>query len=281
MKKYGGNTIVLSIILCVLYVLIGHIVLEMPRFVLFTKALLAFGMGVLAVLFLRKCFYWYTSYMLGGEETFNKEVDRPRVYLFSVLFPILVFAYYNVNHVPSMFLVESPKIHVQAISAMYFGILLSLSVTIATLLFFALSRRFETLYLHRFQEAVSNILPQRRINPSRAELIFDGLIGQGFLEYDDLNEQVEKRKDFVDIFVNRNIPENPAFKLKMDNIQSYHFYKKLKSEFQTFKLKDGPRIFENKNGSPSYKSISTSANSALSDPKDYTLIEAVFSKNVG
>src|SRR5690606_30727978 len=266
---------------CVLYVLIGQSLLVMIRFVVLTKVLVALGMGVLAVLFLRKCLYWYTTYMLGGESTFKKKVDRPRVYLFSILFPILIFVYYNINHVPSMFLVENPRIYVQAISALYFCILLSLSATIVTLLIFALSEKFEALYLHKFQEAVSNILPQRKINPSRAEVIFNGLVRQGFLEYEDFNEQVEKRSDFVDIFVNGTIPENPAFKLKMDNIQSYHFYKKLKSEFRTFKLKDGPRIFENRNGSPSYKSISASANNASSDPKDYTLIEAVFSKDVG
>lgn len=281
MKNRGGNIIVSAIILCVLYVLIGQSALGMVRFVVLTKVLVALGMGILALFFLRKCMYWYTAYMLGGEETFNKKVDRPRVYLFSILFPILIFVYYNINHVPSIFWTENPEIYIQAISALYFCILLSLSATIVILLFFALSQKFEKLYLHKFQEAVSTILPQRKINPSRAELIFNGLIRQGFLAYDDLDEQVEKKNDFVDIFVNGNIPENPAFKLKMDNIQSYHFYKKLKSEFGTFKLKDGPRIFENRNGSPSYKSISTSANNALSDPKDYTLIEAVFCKDVG
>lgn len=118
MKKHRGNTIVLAIILCVLYVLIGQSLLGMVRFVVLTKVLVALGMGVPAVLFLRKCLYWYTTYMLGGEDTFRKKVDRPRVYLFSILFPILIFVYYNISHVPSMFLMENPGIYVQAFSAL-------------------------------------------------------------------------------------------------------------------------------------------------------------------
>ncbi|PWS30027.1 hypothetical protein DF947_18835 [Pedobacter paludis] len=55
-------------------------------------------LACLICIFLKKCFYWYTSFMMNNRNKFVVKVDRPRVYIFSLLFPILLIDYFMLKN---------------------------------------------------------------------------------------------------------------------------------------------------------------------------------------
>lgn len=257
------NRIIFTFIFTILYTIlcVWYLGFEWYRFI--TTNLMVFVIGVVSLAALRKCFYWYSTFMIIGKSTFMKQVDRPRVYLISILLPVLIAIWYSCNSYDPK-LIERFVAPDLIVNTLYFFVLLCLFVFLSLFISFAFSTDFERIYLPKLKTAARRLDPdfKSKITTDRAELIFDRLVKYDFLEYDDLTEKEQKKKQFREIFVDGTLPERVAFNLKMDNIQTNAFYDSFRKELPGFSMKHLLTIFSNKNGQPTPNSIRTSASKA-------------------
>lgn len=249
---------VISVVL--LYTILGIWLLDISKFVELTRILMLLFVGVLGLLFLRKGFYWYATFMMEGRKAFNKHVDRPRVFLFSILFPALILIYLALKTVSPYFLTADTSVTAQTLTVLYFSVIIALFSVFAMLLFFTLSKKFEQVFLPGVKKAFQRFDPgfKSTLNSDTVEQIFDRMVKCGFLSYEDLNEQNEKKKLFVEIFVTGKLPEEQFFFLHLTNRQIMIFYNHFSDKLEEFDLHHLVRIFENKNRKLSVDSIKES-----------------------
>lgn len=249
---------VISVVL--LYTILGIWLLDISMFVELTRMLMLLFVGVLGLLFLTKGFYWYATFMMGGRKAFNKQVDRPRVFLFSILFPALNLIYLTLKTVSPYFLRADTSVTAQTLTVLYFSVIIALFSVFAMLLFFTFSKKFEQVYLPGVKKAFQRFEPDFKstLDSNTVEEIFDRMVENGFLSYEDLEEQNEQRKLFVEIFVTGKLPEEQLFFLHLSNRQIMIFYKHFAEKLEKFDLHHIVRIFKNKNRKLSVESIKES-----------------------
>lgn len=235
----------------------------------------------LSILFLRKCLYWYTTFMINDIKTFKPKVDKPRVFMFSIFLPTMGIVFYLFKNYNG-FSWNNRFIHLNKLfDLLYLSSVSALFATFSILLFFTLTQKFELVFLPKLKEKVRKLNRDFKsdMKHERVALIFDRLIKLGFMEYEDYKEQIESKDTFVRIFVQGKLPEQVCFTLAMDNIQTYCFYKLLNKEIEGFELNHLLQIFGNKNRKASAKSIiETIRKAQTNEAKDKNKIELIFAE---
>lgn len=230
------------------------------------------------LLFFRKCFRWYASYMMTYKSTFQAKVDRPRIFIFSIFLPTLFIIFYSFNYFNSN-VALTERIDNSIFDIFLCVILISLFAIIFLLLLKTLSRSFERLYLSKVQKLVRNYTSDFTSYASVEKMrqIFDGLTRYDFLWFEDLNEQSEIRNRFVEIFTTGNFPSEPLFQLKMDNLQTYVLFEYLAKETKDLSLTGFMKIVKNKNAKATVDSITESYRKCVPENiKNRNLIELIF-----
>ncbi|MBC7419003.1 MAG: hypothetical protein H7325_12715 [Pedobacter sp.] len=218
--------------------------------------------------------------MMNNRSTFVVKTDRPRVYIFSLIFPTLFAVFYffpKINVKPGSLIFQSTFDFLEALIP---PILLSFFVLFSFLLWLTLSKSFEKFWLPKFKSTIDKLNSEFSSNFSieEARIIFQGLVENEFLEYISLEEEHLKRNKFIEIFAQATLPPTTVFNLKMDNIQTYLLYQKLSTRLTNFSLEIFLRIFNNKNLKASPKTILESCRKASNDPKNHERIEQIFSE---
>ncbi len=236
-------------------------------------------LAFITLMFLKMCFSWYTSYMMNNRSTFVVKTDRPRVYIFSLIFPTLFAILYffpKIEVKPANVIFRSAF---DFLGALTVPILLSFFVLFSFLLWLTLNKSFEKFWLPKFKSTIDKFNREFSSDFSieQAKMIFEGLVENEFLEYISLGEEHLKRDKFIEIFAQAILPPTTVFNLKMDNIQTYLLYQKLSTRLSNFSLDIFLQIFNNKNLKASPKTILESVRKATSEPKSYKAIEGIFS----
>lgn len=231
----------------------------------------------ISALFLRRCFVWYSAYMLTGKSTFNSKIDRPRVFMFSICLPILMMIIFVIKSLGGG--------ELEALSEMLNTLLcvsqMCLFAVVLLLLYKTLGKSFESLYLPKVQELFRTYTSDFTSYASVEKLkrIFDGLIEYDFLWYEDLNEQNEMRDRFVEIFVSGNFPSEPLFHLKMNNLQTFVFHENLEKQTKGLTLNGLMQILSNKNTKATGDTITESHRKCIPENiKNRNIIELIMSK---
>lgn len=233
---------------------------------------------LISILFLRKCFVWYASYMLNGKSNFQAVVDRPRVFIFSMLIPVLLAILLALKPFNDADISDGMSIIPNHFYALF---LISLFLIVLFLLFKTLNKSFESLYLPKVQKIARSYTSDFTSYASIDKLhsIFDGLINYDFLSYEDLNEQNEMRNRFVEVFISGNFPSEPLLQLKMDNLQTYVLFENLAKETKDLSLTGLLKILKNKNAKPTAETITESYRKCVPENiKNRNLIEFIFAK---
>lgn len=229
-------------------------------------------------MFLQKCFSWYAFYMLMGKNTFQPKVDRPRVFLHTLLLPLSLLIIWILNNFERSWSSKGSQNNVILEFVLPF-VLISLLLVIMFLLFKTWGKSFESLYLPTVQKIVRSYTADFKCYASvdKLQKVYDGLINYDFLWFDDLNEQNEIRKRFVETFVTGNFPSEPLFQLKMDNLQTHVLFENLEKDTKGLSLDGFMKIVKNKNPKASAESIVESYRKCISENiKNRNLIEMIF-----
>lgn len=251
------------------------------------KILITLLIAALA-LFLRKSLIWYSAFMLVGKKPFNKKVDRPRVFFFTLFYGwllIIYFVFYRYMIIP----LENSVAEDQFTEA-YTGAsaIFVIGIMSFVLLLFIFSEKFERIYLPKLKKTSraiegSKSSSKKRMKKERVEEIFENLKEQGFLvlEADKAKENKQKNElvrlltssrskskdNWVSEVQNReiagDIPRVPIIKVEMKNAELKIFFDNLRKETNLFYYYELAEIFGNKNGeSFNYNSVGTTAEEA-------------------
>lgn len=204
---------------------------------------------------------------------FDKKVERSRIYLYSVFFPLMaamVFVFLGQNHSGEVF------------STVFFSTLwIGLFFVSYLIINLAWSDTFED----RFIPNVTRMIASRNtefktsFTPEQMAIIFDNLVEYEFLDFIDEDLRKEKRRNFVEIFMRGRPPLAPQFKLLMNNPQTHYLHQKIEKQSKDFTLEKFLRIFSNNNESATSKSVLSSASKAkriTHGPKRQNDIDAIF-----
>src|SRR5699024_5598864 len=85
------------------YLFYGLLFLDVKSYVSIGNKILLTLLIAAFVLFLGKCYVWYSAFMLVGKKPFNKKVDRPRVFFFTLFYGVLLllsFVFYQYLIIP-------------------------------------------------------------------------------------------------------------------------------------------------------------------------------------
>lgn len=241
---------------------------------------------VIASLFLKKCFIWYTTYMMNGKSNFHAKVDCPRVFLFSIFLPVLFIIVSVINSFEGFEFRINENVNL-IFNTLFCTSLISLFGVILLLLFKTLSSSFESLYLPKVKEIVqkSTCDFKTTLSVSDAEHIFNRLTKNGYLTYEDFDKEKEHSKVFVETFVNGILPHAPIFHLGMDYPQITVVYDCLQKFTDELDWKKFKKIFKSNEKEIKLESRSASVSRAKTNSKekyyatDQNKIELIFDQN--
>lgn len=279
MKK---GTIVLMICLIIMGVIsyISILRYSLNSYLVAVMPILAILLIVISIMFLRRCFIWYATYMMTGKNIFQPKVDRPRVFIFSIFLPVLLLILITLNTFKGFSFDTDEGMNI-ILNTFFIFLMISLFLVVLLLLFKTLMKSFESLYLPNIQQIVRSYTTSFTSYARAEELrnVFDGLIKYDFLWYEDLNEQNEMRNRFVEIFVTGNFPAEPLFQLKMDNLQTYVLFENLEKDTKDLSLNGFMKIVKNRNSKASADTITESYRKCVPENiKNRNLIELIFVK---
>ncbi len=270
------------------YLIYGLLFLDVKSYVSIGNKILLTLLIAAFVLFLGKCYVWYSAFMLVGKKPFNKKVDRPRVFFFTLFYGVLLllsFVFYQYLIIPLENSVTKSQIVGDLTTS---SVMVVVSVVIFVLLIFTFSKKFEKVYLPKFKEPTQTIKQvikssKKRMKKERVEEIFENLKEQGFLvlEADEAKENKQKselvrlltssrsksKDNWISEVQNRriagDIPRVPVIKVEMKNAELKIFFDNLRKETNLFHYYELAEIFGNKNGkSFNYNSVGTTAEEA-------------------
>lgn len=212
---------------------------------------------------------------------YNKYVEKPRLLVYIIFVPILVFVIYHMQTIGS-----SEGYYTQLFKFIVYNL-----ASFMCLCFLQFS------WSKYFIEGVTNEKPKIesknnneeefcdfKLSYTKTELkqIYQKMIDNSFIESLVENQQMNDDDYFVDILYNGKLPEQTIFKLNFDNIQTKTFWDYLQSrdigakrEFK-LSLDKFAKIFQNNNGEIKVKSVSSSTSKASSDAKKSNIINSLF-----
>ncbi|WP_114751929.1 hypothetical protein [Pleomorphovibrio marinus] len=247
---------------------------DYPLFRLVTGTAMIILSSYLIIRLLYHYFIWYTSFMFNERVVgFDKKVERPRIYLYSVFFPVMVamvFVFLGQNNFGEVF------------STMFFS---TLWIGLFFVSYLIINLAWDDSFSDRFIPNVTRMIASRNtgfktsFTPEQLAIIFDNLVEYEFLEFIDEDLRMEKRQRFVEIFKRGRPPLTPEFKLLMNNPQTHYLHQKIEKQSKDFSLEKFLRIFSNNNESATSKSVLSSASKAkriTQGPKRQKDIDAVF-----
>lgn len=247
---------------------------DYPLFRLTTAVAMILLCSYLIVRIIYHYFVWYTSYMFNERVVgFDKKVERPRLYLYSVFFPIMaamVYVFMGKNYTGDIF---SGVI----LSSLWIGVFF-ISFLIINL---AWGNKFEDRFIPNVTKMIANRNNEFKTSftPFQLAMIFDNLVEYEFMDFMDEGLRKEKRQNFVEIFTNGRPPQAPLFKLLMNNPQTHYLHQKIEKKSQNFTLEKFLMIFSNNNESATIKSVLSSASKAkriTHGPKRQNDIDDIF-----
>lgn len=208
--------------------------------------------AILLYQILRAGWHWgilFVKFMFDeGLDGYNPKLEKPRLFFHLITITFSVVAFVQLGKPafnPSVF------IFIQLfylLVVVFFGVMFQITWC----------KIFETRFIPIVRNTVSNFNkpPKPRISQEQGEKLYDRLINFGFLIYDNLDDQIKMKSIFVEVLKSGNVLDKQLFRLHMNNIQTCFFYKKLKTHLNSkFTLRFVLSVFENKNGSPSEKSV--------------------------
>lgn len=247
-------------------------------FYLITYAIMILFLGFLFARELKVLLWDYFRYYMFNLEKkarFDKRIERPRLAFYLIFGVSSVFCFYQ--HI--YFGLESslPSRIVLGVRLLFF-IFFWIS---AFVLLYTWSNDFAVIYIPRIQEELLKSKNEKyslRWNSLDVyEQLFENLYDFNFIV--DFSER--NRKMFVAVLSKGKIPEEPLFKLEMDNIQARLFFDLLSEKSEGFTMKTFIKIFKNKNGTINYNSMKASASRNNFGPKRSIEIKNCFEfKNV-
>ena len=153
---------------------------DYPLFRLITAPAMLVLCSYLIIRLLYHYFVWYTSYMFNERVVgFDKKVERPRLYLYSVFFPIMaimVFVFLGQNHSGEVF------------SAVIFS---SLWIGLFFVSYLIINLAWSDTFEDRFIPNVTKMIASRNtgfktsFTPEQMAIIFDNLVEYEFLDFID------------------------------------------------------------------------------------------------
>ncbi|CDS93837.1 membrane hypothetical protein [Sphingobacterium sp. PM2-P1-29] len=266
---------------------LGILYFSFDTFFMVVKPTMMILLLAITFLFFRKCFKWYASYMMTDKSTFQAKVDRPRIFIFSIFLPALLIVFYSIDSLKSN--EAQTEGSANSIYAIFLCVvLISLFAIIFLLLIKTLSKSFERLYLTKVQKIVKNSIRDFKTNISvdDATTIFNKLVQNGYLVYEDFDNQKEQSEAFVNIFVAGILPSEPKYSLQMKNSQInvlFDCFQNITKELDWHNFK---RIFTRKdeeiNLDSLYSAVSRDKAKALKSKEKYyatdqNIIEFIFS----
>jgi hypothetical protein len=218
--------------------------------------------------------------MVLDKNKFISKVDRPRIFMISILLPLMMLVVYGMNNyqINNTFSGEWFKFNY------WFDILFCIVFTfffytLCILFSFTLGKRFEKVYLPKVIKSVETIY-EPYISfylPNQLEDIFEGLLEHNFLKYDDFNEQNKHKELFINLIVSRKFPEYPFLYLNMDNLQTFVLHGLFEKGFKEFDLNDFWKFFRNKNKKATVETIVESHRKCIPENiKQRNKIELIF-----
>ena len=208
--------------------------------------------AILTYQIFRAWWHWgilFVKFMFDeGLEDYKPKLEKPRLFFHLNTITFSLIAFIQLRDTVSN---SSLYLHFFYLTAiLFFGIIFQITW----------SNWFETKVLPKVREVIRNKAVQKKVQRSKiteqnACKIFDGLVLNGFMLYDDLKIQ----------------------DLKMDNIQTHVLYKRLKAIDSSITLKKMTEIFTNENEVMKVKSLSNSYTQMTTDKaKDEDLIHSIF-----
>lgn len=279
-KKYISRTIPFLIIIVTTAIIIKMYGLSTYKMIISIMTLI---ISILIIfMFFLKCFNWYTSYMIFNKKTFISKFDKPRVFMFSILTPLLILTFYILNYYQSSNIFSYKWKEVNLWFDIVFCIIVSsLFYILCILSVFTLSKKFEKLYLSKVVKNLEIIYDTYASYYSIKQLndIFDGLVEHNFLIYEDFDKQNFDKEKFTDLIISGKFPDHPFLNLKMDNLQTFVLHEEFEKGFREFDLNSFWRIFRNKNKDTTVKSIIEGHRKCIKNNiKQRNKIELIFKK---
>ena len=279
-KKYRLQLIPLLFIIVITILIIKIYDLSTYRMIISILTLIA--SIIIIFMFFLKCFHWYTSYMIFNKNTFVPKVDKPRVFMFSIITPLLILTFYMLNYYQSSNIFGYKWKEVN----LWFGIVFcitfsSLFYILCILSVFTLSKKFEKLYLPKVVKNLEIIYDTYTSYYSIKQLndIFDGLLEHNFLIYEDFDTQNFDKENFIDLIISGKFPDYPFLFLKMDNLQTFVLHEEFEKGFREFDLNSFWKFFRNKNDKATVDSIVESYRKCVKENiKQRNKIELIFKK---
>ncbi|GAA4793744.1 hypothetical protein GCM10023231_22590 [Olivibacter ginsenosidimutans] len=208
--------------------------------------------------FFRRYAMIYAEYM-GNKKTvlFDKKVDKPRIFIHSVAWPLIVLfigVFYYAN----------------ASGIFWMDVLLFYSFQVIIILTFSLLNfTWSTSFENRYKQkpvTENNLGNDREFKTALSVVdlttVFDGLTKYGFISYEDHDELINARKEFIAIFRSGVPPNQPRFKLEFKNPDTAYFLEKLQLNTSSLTSVRFVNIFTNLNGIIKPESLSSSSSQA-------------------
>lgn len=242
---------------------------------LITFGLMAVTSVFLFVRELRVLWAYFNHYMFNLEKSiqFDKHIERPRLFFYLTFGVLNIFSFYQLLNFGDNNFTESGRVFFLHL----FFVVFWLS---ASLLILTWTKTFTQKFIPEIQEKML-AKEKKRFQPKwnnkeNYRKLYDNLIDANLITALKSDPAIQDYEFFVNTFFKYKIPEEPLFKINMDNIQSRLFFDLLIKGSNGFNLKIMTGIFKNKNGDIKYGSMKAAVSNNNSGAKGRAKIENCF-----
>lgn len=211
---------------------------------------------------------------------YDKYVEKPRLLVYIVFLPILVFVIYYIGKISS-----SEDYYTQLIKF----IVCNLASFICILFLQSSWSKYSTDGVNKKSKIESKSKNEEnfcdfKLNYTKDELkhIYQKMIDNSFIDSLLENQDLIDDEIFINVLYSGNLPNEPIFKLNFDHVQTKTFLDHLKSretgQKRNFNLtrEKFSKIFKNNNGEISITSLSASKSKAPNEAKKSDIIDLLF-----
>ena len=167
----------------------------------------------------------YAKFMFNQKSfDFNKHVDKPRILIYSIFWPLMVIAII-------LFITYTPKYELWIEMLIISPLIMLFSVASYTC-HFTWQSEFSRKFIPQIKKRIQSKKATFKCHYSVEQIwkIFKGMIDHELLEYEDHDLQKQHIDLFIEIFKKEKFPNTPPFDLKLINSDIIYFFRKMETK---------------------------------------------------
>lgn len=226
---------------------------------------------------------YFTNYMFNLEKSvqFDKHIERPRLFFYLIFGFLNIFSFYQLLNIGNIEFTETLiNIQQETQFALYNHLFFVVFWFSTSLLIFTWTKTFTQKFIpkirKKMQKANRKRFKPKWKNKDNYRKLYDNLIDENLIIPLKIDSELQDYDLFINCLFENEIPEEPLFKVEMDNIQSRLFFDLLIEGSKGLTLKTMTKIFRNKNGNIKYRSFLSSKANNDSGPKKDDIIKRCF-----